>query len=52
MKAGTFTDGTAIKPQAREALGALSKSLRAVPQARIRNYVFCGSRHCIIVVNF
>ena len=52
LKAGTFSDGTAMKPQAREALGGIAKSLRTSPQLRISSYVFVFSRHVFIVIDF
>jgi hypothetical protein len=51
VDSGKYQDGTSIDPHAREALGALHKSLSA-PKLRISNYAFCFSRHCFIIINF
>jgi len=51
VDSGKYQDGTSIDPKAREALGALSKSL-AAPKLRISSYAFCFSRHCFIIINF
>jgi len=51
VESGKYSDGTTIKPQVREALGHLHKSL-AEPRLSISSYVFCFSGHCFIVIRF
>ena len=49
--AGKYSDGTAIKPNVREALTNLTNSLSR-QRLRISSYVFVWSRHFFIIVDF